>query len=502
MALNGAGVLAATAMTAELAALYLGGFAFFRHRGNTLAEAGAYAILSALMGLSFVFQLAFVTGTPQIEFLVEAVLVPIALFLCFRLRGRIAALGPVVSNFIRAHGFGAAALALAWAGLLIKAVVYPAPHVIAGPGIGPGSAMGAMAPLNHILLPRLFTRYPIAAGSGIFGLSAHVAIGLATYALARRYAWPFTAFTVTLVTVSMPRLVLLANGSGEEILPAAAALFSILAMYRLVEHPCFTDLALLVMGILFTIADAPLGLVVPPVLMLLAMVLLFRRHGTLALRAIVTARWKAILLLAPFALIFSQAGVFIYNLRNFGYWMKNQAVSGFTPNPDGLQGGAANLVRYFIESLHITRPLNDLCTFVTGWSPAAGLAKLHAAVVVPVFGHLGSANAFKIAWATTPRLAWFGPLGFFLVLPALGYALVRGPRRLKALGVALVGYLYLVALIPAWSSENVRFFTTFFVCSGFFTALFLPPWRLTHTGKQILQTISVILLAYYLTVKM
>ena len=351
MALNGAGVLAATAMTAELAALYLGGFAFFRHRGNTLAEAGAYAILSALMGLSFVFQLAFVTGTPQIEFLVEAVLVPIALFLCFRLRGRIAALGPVVSNFIRAHGFGAAALALAWAGLLIKAVVYPAPHVIAGPGIGPGSAMGAMAPLNHILLPRLFTRYPIAAGSGIFGLSAHVAIGLATYALARRYAWPFTAFTVTLVTVSMPRLVLLANGSGEEILPAAAALFSILAMYRLVEHPCFTDLALLVMGILFTIADDPLGLVVPPVLILLAMVLLFRRHGTLALRAIVTARWKAILLLAPFALVFSQAGVFIYNLRNFGYWMKNQAVSGFTPNPDGLQGGAANLVRYFIESL-------------------------------------------------------------------------------------------------------------------------------------------------------
>ena len=62
--------------------------------------------------------------------------------------------------------------------------------------------------------------------------------------------------------------------------------------------------------------------------------------------------------------------------------------------------------------------------------------------------------------------------------------------------------MFLMALIPAWSSENVRFFTTFFVCSGFFTALFLPPWRLTHTGKQTLQTVSVILLAYYLTVKM
>ena len=510
MPANAAGFIAAAAITAELAALYLGGFAFFRQRGNTLAEAAAYAILTALMGLSFVFQLAFLSGTPALCFLVETVLLPLSLFYSFRLRGHIFALGPVVLNFIRGHGFGTVALALAWAGLLIKILVYPAPSITAGLGFYPGAGFslaaltdpgGGLSPVNHSLLPWLFTRFHLATGTGIFGLSAHVAIGFATYALARRYAWPPTAFTVTLVTVSMPRLVLLADCSGEELLPAAAALFSILAMYRVVEQPDFTDLALLVLGILFTIAGNPMGLVFPLILLLLFMVLLFQRHGTLAWRAIMAVRWKTALLLLPVGAVFSQVWGFVYNLRLFGAWFKGPGVSGFKPNPDGLQGGLANLLRYILESIHLTRPLEVLCTWATGFSPGTSLEKIHTTFIIPVFGHLGSAKVFKIAWMTTPRLAWFGPLGFFLVLPAIGYALVRGPRQLKTLGVALAGYVYLVALIPAWAPENVRFFTVFFVCSGFFTALFLPPWRLTRTGKRFLQIISILLLIYYLMVK-
>ena len=81
---------------------------------------------------------------------------PIALFFCFRLRGQISALGPVVSNFIRAHGFGATALSLAWAGLLIKALIYPAPPLIAGPGIEPGSAAWAPWPQRPMPAWRCF----------------------------------------------------------------------------------------------------------------------------------------------------------------------------------------------------------------------------------------------------------------------------------------------------------------------------------------------------------
>jgi hypothetical protein len=498
------------AVTTELAVLYLGGFAFFRQKGNTLAEAAGCAILTALMGLSFVFQLAFLSGMPALYFLVEVVLLPLSLFFCVRLRGHIFALGPMILNFIRSHAFGTTALVLAWAAVLVKVFVYPAAYRIEAFGLDPGigtsltaltDAGASLFPANHCLLPRLFTRFHITAGAGIFGLSAYVAIGFTTYALARRYAWPPTAFTATMVTVSMPRLVLLANSSGEEILPAATALLSILAVYRAVEQPNIVDLSLLVLGILFTIAGGPMGLVFPSILLLLSMVLLFRRHGTLAWRAIIAARWKVTLLLLPVAVVFSQGWGFVYNLHVFGTWFGGPDASGFQANTDGLQGGFANLLRYLIESIHLTRPMDALCTWGTGASPAAGLEKVHADFILPLFGYLGSVKAFKISWVTESRLAWFGPLGFFLTLPAFGYALVRGPRRLKALGVALAGYVYLVALIPAWAPENVRFFTVFFVCSGFFTAFFLPPWRLTRTGKRFLQTVSILLLIYYLMVK-
>ena len=505
-----AGMIGAAGITAELAVLYLGAFGFFRQRGNTLAEAGAYAILCALMGVSFVFQLAFLAGMPALGFLVEAVLLPLSVYSCWRLRRHVLALGPSLVHFIRTHGPVAAALALAWAGLLVKVFWWPAPSVSAGSGSAPavGMSMAALAdagiglfPVNHALLPQLFARWHVHAGSGVLGLSALAAIGLATYALARRYAWPPTAFTVTLVVVSMPRLVLQGASNGEEILPAAAALFSILAVYRAVEQPDLIDLALVVLGILFAIAGGPMCLVFPSILLLVSLVLLFRRHGTLAWRAIVAARRKTALLLVVPGIVFSQAWLFVYNLRVFGRWIRGPEASGFMPNPDGLQGGFANLLRYLLESIHLTQPVDQLCSRAAGFSPVAGLEKMHAAIVLPIFGHLGSAAPFSIGWGIDARLAWFGPFGFLLVLPALGFALVRGPRRLKALAVALVGYVYLVALIPAWSPENVTFFTDFFVCCGFFTAFFLPPWRLTRTGKRILQTVSIILLAYYLTVK-
>jgi len=92
--------------------------------------------------------------------------------------------------------------------------------------------------------------------------------------------------------------------------------------------------------------------------------------------------------------------------------------------------------------------------------------------------------------------AWFGPAGFLLVFPAFGYAVIRGPRRLKATAIAFGIYLYTLCLITAWNPTNVRYFTIFFACTGFFTAFFLPPWRLTTTGKNIIQFVAILLLIY------
>jgi len=111
-------------------------------------------------------------------------------------------------------------------------------------------------------------------------------------------------------------------------------------------------------------------------------------------------------------------------------------------------------------------------------------------------GDRGAAAPFQIVWLPDERLAWFGPFGFLLVLPAVANAAIRAPRRLKAIAVALVGYLFLIALILAWAPGNARYFTVFFVCAGFCIAFLLPPWRISKRSRRGLQIAGGILLLY------
>jgi hypothetical protein len=113
-------------------------------------------------------------------------------------------------------------------------------------------------------------------------------------------------------------------------------------------------------------------------------------------------------------------------------------------------------------------------------------------------GMHGATEPFYVVWAPNSCCSWFGPFGFLLILPAIGYAILRGPRRLKVLAVALTVYVYLMTLIFAWSPGNARLLTVFFVCGGFSVALLLPPWRLTHKGRGALQIVSVVLFFYAL----
>lgn len=79
-------------------------------------------------------------------------------------------------------------------------------------------------------------------------------------------------------------------------------------------------------------------------------------------------------------------------------------------------------------------------------------------------------------------------------------SLWRGPRRLKATALAMVAYWMLVSLVAAWQPQNVRLLTVFFVCSGFFMAFFLPPWRIRHKARLFLQAIGIIQIVYVLLV--
>jgi len=477
---------------AEMAGLVLAGFLFFRSWETSLAEAAAYALFLPPMALSFSFRLTFITGWLWMAPAMEAGMIALAGYGIFRFRNQLRAISREVFNFTKTHPLATAVLAIGWLLLASKVLIANAafqchhePLSLAGPG-------------NPDLLCYFWNRFQDKHGYGLFGFMAYLTIGFATYALARRYAWPPTAITVTLIVASMPRLVYLVTATGTEILSAAAAVFSVLAIYRTIEQPNSRDLSLLLWGILFGISGQILSIVFPIILVPLGLLLMYRRHGFQSWWAIVKRqRFKVGLALVP-ALIFSQLS-----------WLVKKFVGGTTSailphfetpplNPDGIKGALANLGRYLLESVHLTQPVERASQWVFSLSPMTGLQGVHDGPMAALFGNQGAVEPFKIAWAAGTELCWFGPFAFFLILPAILYAVFRAPRRLKAVAVTLLGYFYLMTLIPAWIPGNARLFTIFFATGGYFVAFLLPPWRLSRRQRSLLQMLNSVLFFYAL----
>ncbi len=491
-----------------------GAFALFRRWGNSVSEACAYALITPLMLLSALFQLAFIAGVPLLAAGAEILLTAMAGVLSYRLRasfreGLTAGLAFATANPVSSICIFVLGLYLLLAGFVIppESENWPALATVvwlqksgsvlaALSAAQPTAAAAPLPALNVAILSHLFLRFQTDFGIGLFGFMAHLCIGFTTYSLARRYAWPPSAFTVALMVAAMPRIVLLATTPGLELLPVAAALFCLLAVYRAIEQPNRRDLFLIMCALLFTISGSALDAAFPAVMVPLSAVLLFRRHGFITWWKLLVSRLQAVPLALAVLLLFSQLWLAALNHVHLGRWFGPAGYGSFVFNPDGIQGALANLVRALFSSAHFTRPLDLVCNWAFGFTLSAALQRLYEMLVTPLLHNLGATGVYVIQWLPDQRIAWFGPFGFLLVLPAVGYAAIRAPRRMKATAVGLLGYFFLVVLIAAWCPENVRFFTLFFVCGGFTLALFLPPWYVSPAGRRRLQEIAILLMLY------
>ena len=509
-----AGAVAVSLVIAELVILSLGGFVFFRRCGNTVAESGAYGLMTVMMGLSLVFQVCFLVNLPAASLFIESLVTALALTFVVRHRAEVRLALTAVRSLRSRHPLALLVVGLLWSYLVLTAILIPPGTIHWEPlarlltlerqpalfpaGLSAAAAASAAGPAsaNTLVLPHLFLRFHTDAGIGLLGFAAYLSIGFSVYALSRRYAWPETAFTVALMALSLPRMVYLATSPGYDIIPTAAALFCLLAVYRTVETPNLRDLYLLVLGLIFMISTTTLQLAFPLVLAALALLLLFRRHGLDTWRHLVAARPAVLPIVALPALVFSP-------LLPWAYFPATSAGSGtgrLLPvaayNTDGLQGAAANAIRYLLQSIDVTAPVDGLLKWSVGFSIGGLLQHLYEALIAPVFDGRGAAAAFTIALGADEQSSWYGPFGFLLILPAVAYAARRAPRRLKAVAVALAGYFFLVALIPAWQPENVRYLDVFFLCGSVCTAFFLPPWRVSRRGRRVLLATGIALLAY------
>jgi hypothetical protein len=484
---------------------------FFLHRGNSFAEAASYAIISTLMMLSFIFQVSFIVGIPAVSFFLEATLTIGAVTLIFVLKNHFKRIWEILKFVFVKQPPAITALFVAFAylaflacvtvpdtahmELFVKMRLYEQYETFFLPN--DSGENYALFPVNTVVLSHLFSRAGSQAGIGIFGFLAYLSIGFSTYALSRRYAWPATAFTVTFIVLSLPRLVFLSTTPGEEILPAAISLFCILAIYRALEHPEIQDLILLILGILFSISGNFLCLAFPVILIVLACLLFIRRHGTVTWTSLMTRYWKLSLASLIPILVFSQIWLFAFNIVQYGGWLGASDLASDMPLKENvLLGALANLVRYFFEIIHLTQPVDMFLKWAVGFSFNELLMKTYNFFFAPLFGSSGTAVPFALTWMSNGRLSWFGPFGILFVIPSIIMAMFRGHRRLKAIAVALAGYVYIIALVVAWRPGNAQFFTIVFTCGGFCVSFLLPPWRFTTGGKKCLQLISILLLIY------
>ncbi len=495
----------------EVMTLILALFTLFRQWKNTLAESGAYAIVVSMMSFSFLFQSGFMPGLRYPALATELLVLLAGARFILKQRAYLATDLQRFLEFAREHRVASVFVLMVLCYLAARAILVPPAayhwdrlmpvlHCQLSHGFPPTTPTAGtllpLYPINTAALSHLVLRFNTDTGLGIFGFLAYLSIGFSTYALSRRYAWPPTAYTAVLIVLSMPRFIYQANSPGGEIVPAASALFCILALYRLIEAPNIRDLFVLIAGIFFSLTEDAACFILPAILLILASVILFRRHGAIVWWHIIRRNKLVTVSIVVPVLVFSQFWLFAHNIFKGENWIGAPAFTAFAYNNDGIQGALANFFRYLFQVADLPHPVDTAFQIFSTSTFTEILSSLYTATVAPVFGNLGATAPFTLSSIPDEMVAWFGPAGFLLVPPAFIYILFRGPRRLKATAIALGIYLYALCLVAAWNPANVRYFSIFFACTGFFTAFFLPPWRLTTTGKTILQVVAIFLLIY------
>jgi len=484
-----------------------GGFVYFRRQGCTLSEAAAYGCAAFLMIQAWIAQVVFMAGATRYYVIVLLLAALPGLKTARHLPGDFFAQLRSIAGFARRYPLAAAGLSTVW-GYTFLACVWPMPRLygtvteslfpllrhgenfLTAGRHGPGTALPV---LNQIVFLAPW-QPPLAVV--LANLAAYLAIGFCTYALSRRYAWPSMAVTVTLLVVSMTRLVHQGMTAHSELLPAAASLTAILALYRSVERPQVLDFIMLTGTIGYSVAGGRLCYLMPAVLLGLSAVLLVRRHGVRPWGRRTGARGGVVLAAAAILIVFSQAGPVGTNLAAGRPWIGAVPWERLSFNEDGLGGAAANMARYFALSIDFPESMDRACRWLFGAGPLAGIKRLYSGTVAAVLDGQGAAAVFDWSWTAPHGFVWFGPMAFLLAIPSVIIAFWRGPYRLKSTALALCSYWLLVCLIAAWRPENVRLMTRFFVCSGFLMAFAMPPWRLRRNGRLLLQLLAILIMAH------
>lgn len=503
----------------EIAAFILGVFMWLRTRSHPypVAAALALSIVSGLGILSLLLQVGFLLGRPEYLPLLElGVLIPL-----IGLQWQRWSVVRDIPRRMLATGRDApitmTVLAIAMTYLLLQAVLLPPsswdalayhlPRVLLWEQnrslflrdfiITPQAAF----PVGSDILSHLFLRLGTDYGLGLFSWLSYLTILLATYGISRPRVNRQIALTTALVIVSLPEIVYQATATKNDIILAAVAIACVVWADRWIRSPSMESLLGLGLTLCFGVAVKTTFVLFAFFFVLTWLSLVLQRGRMGVLLQSVLRYWRWILLCLFPALILSQSWLFWDNYRQFGGFLGPAKFAIANRNHDGLVGSVANFIRYSFQSVHLLQPVDILWKKVVGWSLTAGLQVVYDTLFEPIVGSAGRSqlalsNPFVIQWDVKEDTSWFGPLGVFLVVPAVGWCAIKGKRLARILAFVSIGLVCALCYAMGWSPWKSRFFILVVVTSGLCVAMFLQwlqlkPWMLN--GLRIL---SVLILCY------
>lgn len=496
----------------------LGGAILIYRPGLRISETISSGIVIAFMMLSVIYQVSFLIRIPNLSYILEILLFVWIVYRLKRTNFNIAFLPlPYIKKFISQHNFFILPVAFVWIYLFFQAVILP-------PGNWDSMTYNlarvllfqqekslflkevstvrqAIFPVGADILHYTFLRFNTDYGIGIFSLLAYLSIVLGTYALSRKYVSQEIALTATLVILSLPELVYQATSTKNDIITIAAAIFCFLTVFHILEKFTITDVIFLILAILFGISAKTTFLAFAIPFIVFFGVLLVKKYGLKFWFKSFFQSWRYFLVfLVPF-LILSQIWLFIYNHHYWGTWSGTLEYATMNRQTDGLKGAIANLVRYLFNSLDLLEPSNILFRVIIASDISDLLKKIYDNFFRPILSNygIGVLGDFRIYWTQHEDFSWFGPWGFFIVIPAIFFSLLRGPKFLKTVSLTLLGYLFIIAYTLVWNRWISRYLSLFFVASGVCVAYLIKSLEMRKLSLNIIRCFSIFILLFACT---
>lgn len=486
------------AILAVLEVLYfcLGGILFIYPSSRRVSESICLGILLSLMFLSVTFQACFLLRIPHLSFLIEALL---AYVIARRIKTHykdLKEIGLKIENFFKKNKIVSLVILICWVYLFLLAIIIPPANwdsmtynlsrvwlfqqensILLTDFT---TARQSIFVVGSDILTHIFLRFYSDYGVGLFSFLAYVSAGLGTYALSRNF-FPFkTSLAATLIVIGMPEFCFQATSTKNDIFTAAAAVFCLVSAYRLLEKLSFTNLGLVIAGILFGASAKTtfLGFLVP--FAIIFGYLFVRKYGFIEIfKTFLQNRLYLLLLLVPL-FIMSQGWLFAHNAIQFNDLTGSETIKiTSSNNPSKLTFLVANLTRYLFQSIHFF-PFDAIFGRWIGFKDLYGyLEQIYDAIFKPIFQNIamgyGQDKPYPFLLKAIPHedYSWYGIGAILFVIPGILVSIFSKKVFIRATSLTLLSFLIIFSYKLVWTPWNNRYLSLFFVASGVCVAYLL-----------------------------